>query len=65
MILDARRDTENISDKKRQSWLDGLSEVLDRCLVQGYGLGAKASDRERLKQITRADLWKAPSGRES
>lgn len=65
MILDARRESENISDKKRQAWLEGLAEVLDQCLSSGYGLGAKAADRERLKTITRADLWKAPSGRES
>ena len=65
MILDARRDSENLSDKKRQSWRDGLIQILDQCLSSGYGLGTKATDRERLKQITRADLWKAPSGRES
>lgn len=65
MILDARRDSENLSDKKRQSWRDGLIQILDQCLSSGYGLGTKATDRERLKQITRADLWKAPSGSES
>jgi len=65
MILDARRDGENITENKRKAWLDKLSVMLEDCLASGYGLGSRTADRERLKQITRADLWTNTTGRES
>ena len=65
MVLDARRDSENITDKKREAWIAKLRAVLEDCLNYGYGIGSKASDREHLKAITRADLWTISAGRQS
>ncbi len=62
-----KRETEGkgITDKSREDWRQGLTEALAECLEQGFALGKKAGDREKLTRITRADLFRAGQGGEA
>ncbi|MBP7309672.1 MAG: PD-(D/E)XK nuclease family protein [Candidatus Cloacimonetes bacterium] len=57
MILDAEPSKEKISPDKRQALLAKILETLSTSLAMGYLQGQKATDRQRLKSITRADLY--------
>ncbi|MDY0151312.1 MAG: PD-(D/E)XK nuclease family protein [Candidatus Cloacimonas sp.] len=56
-ILDPSKPVDKIDhDKRSRLKEDILSTFLD-CLNEGYGFGKKVSDRQRLQNITRTDLY--------
>ncbi len=54
------------SDKpeKRMEWKDQVGDALKACLAEGYSLGEKVADRQDLKRISRADLYRTRKGGE-
>jgi hypothetical protein len=55
---------EKSSDKPeaRIKWKDQVEDVLRDCLAEGYSLGQKVADRQDLKKISRADLYRTRKG---
>lgn len=59
-ILDPTKSNDNkINSDKRDKLKQEILSTLSDCLSSGYAFGKKASDRQRLKNISRADLYKA------
>lgn len=57
MILEAEASSDKINPEKRKALRTNILETLSAILAQGYYQGKKATDRQRLKSITRADLY--------
>ena len=57
MILDAKPSPEKITSQKRDALLENILDTLSTTLAVGYLQGKKAQNRNRLKNITRADLY--------
>ncbi len=58
-ILDMKESADKITPEKREKLKQEVLDTLLLCLERGYYQGKKASDRLRLRSITRADLLTA------
>ncbi len=64
MILEHK--TEDKTDPaKRDKWRERMRSCLIRCLDSGYPQGTNAQNRRELRNITRADLYRPPTGGEA
>jgi len=63
MILD-RKPEEKTDEKKRNKWREDMEKVLAERLQSGYPLARTVTNRRILQNITRGDLYRAPSGGE-
>jgi len=55
-ILDPTDRTEGVNEEKRNKLKQQILEKITDCLENGYSTITKTTDRQRLKNITRADL---------
>ena len=56
-ILDPSKSSTTITADKRDKLKEDILSVFNVCLLQGYYMGRKSSDRLRQRNITRADLF--------
>lgn len=63
MILDQTADnSKKTDDAKRRAWREEIGGLLSECLSGGYPLGKTVQNRQQMKQITRADLYRPAGG---
>lgn len=61
-VLEQDHERMRFTDKDRQKLKEKLRESIIRVVREGYGLGLRSTDRQYLKEITRADLFVVKGG---
>jgi hypothetical protein len=61
-ILDPTDKVEGVNEEKRNKLKQQILDNLEFCLANGYSTITKATDRQRLQNITRADLISRKGG---
>lgn len=57
-ILNMRIDSEHtVTQGKREQYISDISQSLQECITEGYGLAQKAAHKGILQEITRSDLY--------